>query len=181
MSIDPVPSSVLDFKILLRWSTSPASPTDPSGAFSKLLALTLTWSLCCTSAASGRLLCSLCTAQLVFRASQNYHNLSPTRLIPCSSHTRATLSSEAVLSWPPAHAACHPQLLQLLIPDRYSFLPAFFLAVRCLFLLPLCSGAAWFCLSGIHHARLELLPVDVQWVTGSAGFVLFLRGGVTFY
>lgn len=180
--MDPVPSSVLDFKILLRWSTSrPASPTDPSGAFSKLLALTLTWSLCCTSAASGRLLCSLCTAQLVFGASQNCHNLSPTRLIPCPSHTRATVSSEAVLSWPPAHAACHPQLLQLLIPDRYSFFPAFFLAARCLFLLPLCSRAAWFCLSGIHHARLELLPVHVQWVTCSAGFMLFLRGGVTFY
>lgn len=126
MSLAPVPSSVLELKILLQWSTNPASPTHPSGAFCKLLTLTLTWSSWCVSAASEHLLCSLCTVQLVFGASHSCHNLGPTRLIPCPSHTHAAVSSQAWLSCPPAHAVCHPQLLQLLIPDRYSFLPAFF-------------------------------------------------------
>lgn len=79
VSFAPVPSSVLELKILLQWSTNPASPTHPSGAFCEVLTLTLTWSLRCASAVSGHPLCSLCTVPLVFGASQSCHNLSLTR------------------------------------------------------------------------------------------------------
>lgn len=64
--------------------------------------------------------------------------------------------SPAVLSLPPVYAVCHLQLLQLLIPDRYSFLPAFFWQ-------PMRSRTAClvFCINGLNDVKLELLPVGV--------------------
>ena len=99
VSLAPVPSSVLELKIVLQWSTSPASPTDPSRAFCKLPTLTLTWGLWCMSAACGHVLCSLCTVQLLFGASQSCHqsyqmdSLSLTHTCNCLITSSAALAS----------------------------------------------------------------------------------------
>lgn len=69
-------------------------PSHPSGAFCKLLTLTLSWTLWCVSALAGQLFSSLGTVRLVFETSQSYHNLGPTTR---PSHTCATVSSQTVL------------------------------------------------------------------------------------
>lgn len=116
---------------------------------------------------SGHLLSSFCTAQLVFGASQSCHNLSPTRLLPCPTSTYASISSQAVLSWPPAHTVA--QLLQLLIPDRYSFSPCIFSGNQ-MFVLVFQSCLSWFYIDVINHTSLVLLPVGVQcWVHALSG------------
>lgn len=116
---------------------------------------------------SGHLLSSFCSAHLVFGASQSCHNLSPTRLLPCPTPTYASISSQAVLSWPPAHTVT--QLLQLLIPDRYSFSPCIFSGNQ-MFVLVFQSCLSWFYIGVINHTSLVLLPVGVQcWVHALSG------------
>lgn len=64
-----------------------------------------------------------------------------------------------LLSWPPAHTVT--QLLQLLIPDRYSFSPCFFSGKQ-MFVLVLQSCLSWFCIGVIDRTGLVQLPVGVQ-------------------